>query len=257
MRTVAITILSILMVVALSIPVRASDYVAMTPPLPPYSINKGLHVQGIAVDTLVMIMSLSGSPMVADDVKLMLWSHAFKLATIGPKRILLNMPKTEQTAELFKWVGPIHASRYVVIGRNDAPTVNSLEELSKHRIATIRDSLPEKTLLQAGVPKHSLKPSLTHVIPLKKLKQRMVDYFVHTHFSATYMLEKMGMRLNKYKVHHAFMEVDLYYAFSKDTPDTFIEKLNTTLAKLKEPGKDGRSRFDRIVAKYLPHGTIE
>lgn len=257
MRHIATAIIALVVAVVLSTPARAADYIAMTSPLPPYSINKGLHVHGISVDVLAMMMTLAGSPMTTDDVKLMLWSHAFQLTEKGPKRVMLNMPRTPQIEPRFKWVGPIHINKFVVVGRKGAPEVSDLKDLHSKKTATIRDSLPEKTLLEAGVPKKSLKSSLTHVIPLKKLKSKMVDYFVHSDVSATYMLDKMSMKHSDYTVRHTFLEVPLYFAFSKDTSDKFIKKLNDTLAQLKKPGKDGRSRYDRIVAKYLPKGTIK
>ena len=254
---IAMTIYACLVLVAIAFPARATEFTAMTTPLPPYSINKGLHVHGISVDVLAMLMTLSGSPMTTDDVKLMLWSHAFQLTERGPKRIMLNLPRTPKLEPLFKWVGPIHTANYVVIGRQTAKPVNSLSDLHKRKTATIRDTLPEKTLLEAGVPKSSLKPSLTHVIPLKKLKAKMVDYFVHSDASATYMLDKMSMKHSDYKILHTFLQVPLYYGFSKDTSDAFIERLNQNLVKIKAPGKDGMSRFDHIVKKYLPKGMVQ
>ncbi len=239
-----------------SAPLRASDFTAMTAPFPPYSVNKGLHVHGIAVDTLAVIMSLSGVPMTSDDVKLMLWNHGLKIAAKGPHKIMLNVPKTDQLSPLYKWVGPIDVNKFVVIGRKNGNKIGTISDLNHHKISTIRNSLPERALLDLGVQKSVLKQSVTHVIPLKQLKMKMVDYFVHTDSAAAYMMKKMGMRLNEFAVQYTFMEVPIYFAFSKDTPDKFIAKLNDSLVKLKKPGKDGKSRFDKIVAKYLPHGAM-
>ena len=256
MRRFVRTILCLIWVTLIAAPTQASDYVAMTSPLPPYTINKGLHVKGIAVDTLAIIMTLSGSPMTTDDVKLMLWSHAFKQTTKGPHRIMLNVPKTSQLSPLFKWVGPLHVTKYVIIGRKDGKQITSTADLSGYKVGTIRNSLPEKALIASGVQKKDIASSVTHVIPLKKLDNKMVDYFVHTDTSATYLMKKMGMKMNKYAVLHTYLEVPLYYAFSKDTKDTFINLLNENLVKMKKPGTDGKSRFDKIVSKYLPNGVM-
>lgn len=257
MRASVAVMSTLIMILTLTMPCSASEYVAMTSPLPPYSINKGLHVEGIAVDTLAIMMTRTGSPMTPDDVQLMLWDHALKLARTGPKRIMLNMPKTAKTDPLFKWVGPYHVTRYVIVGYVGSPKIRTLDDLKGRKTATIRDSQPEKALLEAGVSKRSLSPSLTHVIPLKKLKRRMIDYFAHTDISATYMLRKMGMSLGDYTVIHTFREVELYYAFSRDTPDSFIAKLNATLTKLKKRSKNGKSQFDMIMGKYLPYGILD
>lgn len=236
---------------------KASDFAAMTAPFPPFSINKGLHVNGIAVDTLAVIMSLSGSPMSTDDVKLMLWNHGLQITAKGPNKIMLNVPKTDQTTDMFKWVGPIDVSRFAVISRKDGKKITSIEELNGRKISTIRNSMAERALLASGVEKKRLKQSVTHVIPLKQLKMKMVDYFVHTDSAATYLMNSMDMKLDKYTVQLIFLEVPIYYAFSKDTRDSFINRLNENLVKLKKPGKDGLSRYDKIVAKYLPQGVLQ
>lgn len=251
-----IFILNVLAFILLASPVQANDFAAMTTPFPPYSISKGLHVDGISVDTLAVIMSLSGSPMQTDEIKLMLWEHGLKLAAEGSHKIMLNVPKTEQLEPLYKWVGPIGVSRYVIIGRKGDKRIVSIEDLNKYKVATIRNSMSERALLASGINKNVLKSSVTHVIPLKQLSMKMVDYFVHTEIATAYLMKKMRMQTDDYSVVLTFMEVPLYYAFSKDTKDSFIDKLNKNLTILKKPGKNGRSRFDKIVDKYLPQGTL-
>lgn len=229
----------------------------MTAPHPPYSINKGLHVHGIAVDTLAVIMTLSGQPMTTDDVKLMLWNHAMKLTIKGPHRVMLNVPRTTELDPMFKWVGPFHVSKYVVIGRKNGKTLSSIQDLNNYKIGAVRDSLPEKALIASGVDKGAISSSVTHVIPLKKLNARMLDFFVHSDTSATYLMTSLNMKTDTFSVHHTYLEVPIYFAFSKDTDDGFIKKLNDNLEKMKQPGKDGKSRFDKIVAKYLPNGVLD
>jgi len=250
-------LLSLILVTTFSPLVHASDFKAMTSPLPPYSINKGLHVKGIAVDTLAVLMTLSGSPMETRDVKLMLWSHAFKYATVGPQRIMLNVPRTPKFEKLFKWVGPIHISKYVVIGRKDGKQISSISDLNGYKVGAVRGSLAEKALQQTGLQKGTINSSVTHFIPLKKLDNKMLDYFAHADISALYLMKTMGMNMNKYEIEYTYLEVPLYYAFSKDTKDSFIKTLNDNLQKLKTPGSDGMSRFDKITAKYMPLGSVK
>ncbi len=246
-----------LFVLVFSGPALSAEFVFMTGSLPPYSINKGLHLKGISVDTLVIIMSLAGSPMEADDVKLMLWRHAFKKTKAGPKHVMLNVPKTNQHAGLFKWVGPIHTSKYVLIGRKEyRPPVTIPAGLDTLKTATIRGSAPEKALLKTGVAKMAIISSSTHIMSLRQLKNKQVDFFAYGNYCAACLMEKMGMNPHEFKVFYTFEEVPLYYAFSLDTDDQLIMKLNENLRKMKIPGQDGKSRFDKIVAKYLPDGAI-
>lgn len=256
MRLRGTAILCILMLALSVAPTRANDFAAMTAPSPPYSISNGLHVNGISVDTLAVIMSLSGAPMQTDDVKLMLWEHGLRMTAAGPRKVMLNVPRTEQLDPMFKWVGPIGVERYVIIGRKNGKRIKTLADLNGHTVASIRNSPSERAILASGVKKSTIKSSLTHVIPLKQLSMRMVDFFVHTNSAAAYLMGAMHMKTDDYSVILTFLEVPIYYAFSKDTKDGFIAKLNENLRKLKKPGKNGVSRFDKIVGKYLPQGAL-
>lgn len=257
MRSIIRIIFCLILTVGLAQPVYSAGFVGMTAPMPPYSINKGLRVKGIAVDTLVMLMALSGVPIQPKDVKLMLWSHALQIGAAGPRKIVLNVPRTPNVDGLFKWVGPLAVTKYVIIGRKDGKKFKTLNDLNKFKVGTLRNSLSEKALLASGVQKSALASSVSHVIPLKKLDTKKIDFFAHGNTSTAYLMKSLGMKSNKYEILHTYMEVPLYYAFSKDTSDKLIKKLNDNLAKLKKPGRDGKSRLDKIVAKYLPSGILE
>lgn len=226
----------------------------MTAPMPPFAINKGLYVQGIAVDTLQLLMAQSNSPLGRDDVKLMMWNHGIRQTIAGPNKVLLNVPKTPALSPFFKWVGPVYVNRYVIIGRNDCKVVSSMDELNQYKVSTVRDSLPEKALIDCGIKESTITSSVTHVIPLKNLDSRKVDYFAYADTSARYIMQSMGKDLDDYTFGHTYQEVPLYFAFSRDTSDDFIQTLNENLARMKQPGSDGMSRFDKIVAKYMPLG---
>ena len=186
----------------------------------------------------------------------MLWSHALQIGAAGPHKIVLNLPRTPDVEGLFKWVGPLAVTKYVVIGRKKGKKFNALSDLNKHKVGTLRDSLSEKALLESGINKKALTSSVSHIIPLKKLDTKMIDFFAHGDASAAYLMKAMGLKTAKYKILHTYSEVPLYFAFSKDTSDKLIKKLNDNLAKMKKPGKNGLSRVDRIVSKYLPKGVL-
>lgn len=250
-------ILSITLTLFMASYASGADFSAMTCPLPPYSINKGLNVQGIAVDTLTMIMTLSGVPMTSEDVKLMLGRHAAKITAEGPAKIMLNAVKTEKNTPKFKWVGPYAINRLVVVGKKGGPTISGLDDLNQYKTSTVRRSLPAQDLIEAGVSGKSLVQFPTCLVPLKDLKNDKVNFFAFYDSAATYMMQTLDMRMDNYKVMLTYREEPLYFAFSKDTPDNLIAKLNTALEKLKQPDKNGKSRYDRIVAKYLPHGLLQ
>ena len=56
------------------------------------------------------------------------------------------------------------------------------------------------------------------------------------------------MRLNQadYEPVYVLTESELYYAFHKDTPDIFIQKMQKTLDKVKNDGE-----YQKIIDNYL------
>ncbi len=140
-------ILSQIFLILLCFPANAQKFNIFASPLPPYSINKGLHLNGIAVDTLAIIMPLSGVNMTTRDVKLMLWKYALKITKKGPRTIMLNVPRTAEFDPLFKWVGPVLVEKYVVIGHKKGDKAFSLSDLDGSKVGTIRGSAPEKALI--------------------------------------------------------------------------------------------------------------
>lgn len=246
-----------LLISGYTVPSYSGDFTAFSGPLPPYSISKGLKLKGISVDTLTVIMGLSGAPIERNKIKLMLWQHAFKMTQKGPRSIMLNVPKTTSNSKLFKWVGPIHTTKYVLIGSKGVSPVAIPAGLNGKKTATVRGSAPEKALISAGVPQNALAQSTSHVVPLRQLASKKVDYFASMEASAAYLMTGLGMKPNQYGIAQTIKEVPMYYAFSKDTEDGLIAKLNENLKKMKEPGPDGKSRYEKIVAKYLPNGGID
>ena len=251
MRITAL-IAALLLLLTLTTPVVADDFVALTGPYPPFSINKGIRVKGISVDTLVEMMKLTGTPFNAKNVKLMPWSRALQEAAFMPRRIILNVPRTSDVQDDFKWVGPIDTIRFALIGhKSDQLDIGSLRDAGKHKLASIRNSGPEKVALSEGVSENDLNRHLTHVRALRELSNREVDMFIHSDAATAYFMPGLGMNPEEFAVVHVFEETPLYFAFSKDVDDALIERLQAALDQLKQSGD-----YDKIVAKHLPRGRL-
>lgn len=252
-------ILTFSMLLALHGTALAGDtFLALTGPLPPLSVNKGLRVKGISVGVLIEIMDIAGVRFSPKNIKLVPWSVAYKETLEKPGVILLNAPRTGSDEAEFKWVGPVVTSRFGLIGKKDKPiSLSSTKDATRYKVSSIRNSSLEKVLLSQGIDKESLQQSTTHVQALKQLKSGEVDLFAHSDLGAAYFMRNLGLKPRKYSMLYTYEEVSLYFAFNKSTEDTLIAKLNRALEKLKQPGPAGVSRFDEIVDQYLPNGRVE
>ena len=243
---------ALLLTLSLAAPVQAEKFVAMTAPYPPYSVSRGLKVDGVSVATLNAIMTMCGQTLNDNEIKLMPWAYAYECAARMPQRIILNAQRTPRTEQLYKWVGPIITSRVVLIGKKkDKLFILSKDDLKKYRIATVRWSRPEKSLLAGGMNRTTLFRSPAHVQALRKLDKGEVDLFASTELSAPYLMEGLGMNRHDYTICYTFDEQPLYFAFSKDTDDALIKKLNKALKDYKATGKGGLSSFDRMLTRWM------
>nr|WP_321514075.1 ABC transporter substrate-binding protein [uncultured Pseudodesulfovibrio sp.] len=233
---------------------QAEQFLAMAAPYPPYSVSKGLQVKGISVTTLMTIMQRCGTPISNREIKLAPWAYAYECTARTPQRIILNALRTPKTEQLYKWVGPIATSKVVLIGRKkDKLFINTKSDLKGYRIATVRWSRPEKALLAGGMNPNELYRSPAHVQALRKLDNGEVDLFAFTEKGAPYLMDGLGMAQSDYTICYTFDEQPLYFAFSKDTDDALINKLNKELKNLKATGAGGLSQFDKLLAEEMRH----
>ncbi|XXJ20152.1 substrate-binding periplasmic protein [Desulfovibrio caledoniensis] len=228
---------------------RAGDFIAMGAPYPPYCVSSGLTVKGVAVSTLTTIMEMCGTPISDREIKLTPWAYAYENTARKSQRILLNAQRNMRTEHLYKWVGPITTAKIVLIGRKrDELFIPTRDQLKDYRIATVRWSRPEKALLAGGMKEERLLRSPSHVQALRRLDKGQADLFASTELGAASLLAGMGLRPEDFTVYFTFDEEPLYFAFSRDTDDRLIHRLNRALQEIKATGPQGQSRFDKMFA---------
>jgi len=243
---------------ALTLPAAAGEFITITTPSPPYSVSQCLRVKGISVTVLSELMKMTGIPFNPKKVRLLPWARAFQEAETKSHRILLNIPRSPRLENSFKWVGPLTKRRFVVIAKKGtALTIDTLADATKYKIATIRDSGPEKVLVSKGADKSKIQQNTTHVQALRGLDANAVELFAHSDLATAYFMTGLGLNPKNYRIVNTYFEEEIYYAFSKDTDDTKISKLNQALNTIKTPSANGISRFEEIVAEYLPNGKLE
>ena len=252
MKRISALLFGLGLLLGTALPARAGNFIAMAAPYPPYSVSCGLTVKGMSVSTLTTIMNMCDTPINEGEIKLMPWAYAYECAARQPRRIMLNAQRTPETEHLYKWVGPVTTTRVVLIGRKrDNIFIPTRKELKDYSIATVRWSRPEKTVLASGIEQNALRRSPTHVEALRKLDNGEVDLFAFTELGFPGLLEGMGMRSEDYTVCYTFNDEPLYFAFSRDTDDRLIGRLNRALQKIKATGPKGLSQFDVMFNERL------
>ncbi len=224
----------------------------MTEELPPYNFSQDNQVHGISADILLQLMEKNNIPTTRGDIQLLPWPRAYIMVQNKPGSILFSTARTPKRERLFKWVGPITDLTIGLIAlKKNNIQLQSLEDVKKYRVGTIRDGAPEQLVLKAGIEEKDLDRIASPDSNIKKLQAGRIDLFAFSVPSTRYLMIKLGIDPDNYESVFTLKHADLYYAFHKDTDDQLIQALNTTLQELKKPDTTGKSTIDRIVEKYL------
>ena len=228
------------------------NWTIMTEELPPYNFNQESLVYGISADILLQLMAKNNISIQREDIQLLPWPRAYIMVQNKPGSILFSTARTPQREKLFKWVGPITDLTIGLIAlKKNNIQLQSLENIKKYRVGTIRDGAPEQLVLKAGIEKKDLDRIASPESNIRKLQAGRIDLFAFSVPSTRYLMIRMGIDPDNYESVYTLKQADLYYAFHKDTDEQLIQALNTTLQELKQPDTTGKSSIDRIVDNYL------
>jgi ABC-type amino acid transport substrate-binding protein len=236
-----------------ALPVPAQDnWNIMTEELPPYNFIKDNLVHGISADILLQLLEKNDISIDRGSIQLFPWPRAYQMVQDVPGSLLFSTARTSQREKLFKWVGPIaDLTMGLVALKTNRIKLHSIGDANEYRIGTIRDGAPEQLVLAAGIDENNLERIASPEANIKKLHAGRIDLFAFSVPSTRYLMIKLGMDPDEYESVYTLKQVDLYYAFHKDTDDQLIHTLNRTLQEMKQSDATGKSSVDRIIDSYM------
>lgn len=225
----------------------------ITEAYPPYNFQMAGNLRGIAVDLLVAASAKTGSSVKRSDISLQPWARGYRSALNQSNICLFSTTRTDERESLFKWAGPIAKTRIVVMTRKESNiNINSASDLTKLKLGAIRDDVGQQLLIANGVAEGQIELSAKAEAMIEKLKYRRIDGIAYEENVARWFIRKNDLSNDDFEVSHVLKEGELYYAFSKDTDDAFVETLQKGIDAIKStPGKLGDSLYDDIVRDYL------
>lgn len=212
--------------------IQAGDFTACTDEMPPYNYKKNGKVIGYSVAKLKDIMKKNGSEFSENDIKYAPWSRCYNEVLINKKSILFSTARIPSKEKQFKWVGPIDIMNIGVIAKKSKNIkIDKIADFEKYSIGTLNDSGAESLLVEKGIPLNKLDRFFDINAQLKKLVSGRIDMLAFSVPALYYLLEEMGVNSDEYETVYLIKEVGLYYAFSNDTDEKIIIKLNSLLKK--------------------------
>ncbi len=215
----------------------------MTENYPPANFTINGELKGVSVEILKLMWDKLGYT--EQPIKIVPWARGYKWAQTRKNHVLFTMSRTKEREHLFKWVGPIFASRQVLFGLpKKNMIINSLGDAKKYTIGTIRDDVCETALLQAGFDRKKLKSVADMSHNIKKLIANRVDLVCQSEQSFIKLIKIHNYDPKQFKEHLIVTEINNYYAFNKETSDVVIQIFQNIFNKLKKERKEILKRYD-------------
>jgi ABC-type amino acid transport substrate-binding protein len=206
----------------------------MTEEYPPYNYTENGKLKGISVDLMEEIFKYMGSNLTVNDIKVFPWSRAYALIKMQRNTMLFSTIKTEYSEKLFKWAGPIDNTRIALITKKSRNVkINSINDMAEYKIGVIKDDIGKMILLSKGLKKDTFKEFNNIKSLIKKLASNRIDLWLYESKVAKWILKNSGEDPEDYEEVYILKASDLYFAFHKDTPDSFINKFQESLEAVK------------------------
>jgi polar amino acid transport system substrate-binding protein len=189
-----------------------------------------------------------GSKLNRKNFKFQPWARGYRLTLNNNNTMLFSTTRTPQREELFKWVGPIYKARIGLIAKKSSNiNINTVEEIRGYNIGAVLDDVAEQLLYSKKIRRNTIDSiSGKNVIKqsFKKLEHNRIDLFSYNTDVAFYSLSDQDKK--KFEVVHVLDELELYFAFNKQTDDKLISLLQEELNRIKKTPV-----YKEILQRYI------
>ena len=224
-----------------------NNYNFLTEVYPPYNYESKGELQGISTDLLDIVFQDLGINKTKSDVVLFPWARAYAIVQKKPNSVLYSMTRTENREQLFKWAGPIIKTKVSLIANKSSKIkINDVSDINNYKVGAVRSDIGEQELLAKNVSKKNISIVTDLEQNIRKLTAKRIDILAYEESSVYWRIKMMGENPDDFETIYTLKEGDLYYAFSKETPDEVIGSFQKAIDKVKSSDK-----YQEILIKYL------
>lgn len=170
------------------------------------------------------------------------WDRLYRLTLDKPSYGLFSTTFTAERQPLFKWVGPIAKTSWVLLSApGNKLQIKDLKDAGQYRIGAYKNDAVSQHLESIGLkPANALRDQEN----VKKLIKGQIDVWATTDPVGRYLAKQEGV--TGLETVLRFNEAELYLALNKDTPDEVVQRLQKALDELRAEGF-----VDEITSSYL------
>ncbi|HBM10893.1 amino acid ABC transporter substrate-binding protein [Pseudomonas sp. Choline-3u-10] len=170
------------------------------------------------------------------------WERIYNQALEHPDQGLFSTTYTPEREPLFKWVGPLASTGWVLLAPAGSPMrLSSLDQAQQYRIGAYKNDAVSQHLESKGFePINSLRDQEN----ISKLLKGQIDLWATTDPVGPYLAKQEGV--SGLTTVLRFNDAQLFLALNKQTPDEVVTRLQKALNEMKSDGA-----IDAIMRRYL------
>ena len=238
--------LVILLCLFVGVPAFGQKLQVVTEELAPYNYTENGKVVGFCTEVVKEVLERTK---LEYSIHSYAWEKSYKIAQTEPNVLIYSIGRNVEREPLFKWVGVLtwlEVYFFKLKSRGDIH-IETLDDARQYKIGAVPDDFRTQFLIKEGfedqlefVPDdrytiHNLFDRKIDIAPVDELTANHIA--VQEGFSVLDDLEKT--------LYIKDVSVDLYIAFSRQTPDEVVEKCREALVSIKQDGT-----YDRIKSNY-------
>lgn len=212
---------------------------------PPYSYVEDKIARGLSVDLLVEMFRRAGIEKTREDVVVVPWARGYRQALKRKNTLLFSTARTTEREDLFKWVGPIGDPNAVLVARK-SDNIELNGEFNKLIYGVVQHSSTEQLLLAEGTDPLRMVHMTAPVRAAQMLARGRIDVWAVDRAVALWSLKKHGYKTEDFEVVYDFKSGPISFALNKETDDSLVALLQTSLDAIRADGT-----LKRIVESYI------
>lgn len=178
------------------------------------------------------------------------WARAYAMAEGAGEVMIINLGRTAERENKFKWVGEIIPVEYRMVklkSRKDIQ-IKSLDDARGLQIGVQNQDICHRYLIGKGFATTSLQITAGYDQAFTKLLLERVDLVPRSHIGIRDFCEKSPQDCDKIETAYRLDEVNtsLYMAFSKQTPDEVVARARKAYEQIRLDGT-----WQKIMAPLL------
>ncbi|MCX4029831.1 ABC transporter substrate-binding protein [Endozoicomonas sp. SM1973] len=232
---------------------RFAKLTFITETYPPYNfVEKGI-LRGIAVDLLISAIQRHTITLKRQSIKVYPWARGYQKLLKGPNIVLFSTTRTDARESLFKWAGPISATRIVLIAAKSRQIkITSKLDTHNYIIGGIRDDVGEQLVLATGYPSNKFISQANASSIVRMLAKQRIDLWAYEEYVGSWFIKQNQLRVDDFETVFLLKEAQLYFAFSKDVDNNLVNLLQQGIDKVKKiPGTVGDTLYQDILGRYM------